>query len=64
MKMDMSSCSQFKTKFETAARTGQNALKGWREERYLTVMLHCHPKCSRDQRQAGNKLGSGQRPTP
>lgn len=42
---DMSSCSQFQVKFEVVARTGQNTLNGWREDRYLTVVLHHHPKC-------------------
>jgi hypothetical protein len=61
--MDTSSCSQFQTKFEIAVRTGQNTLNGWREERYPTVMLHYHPKYSKDQRKAGNKFRIGQRPT-
>jgi len=62
--MDTSSCSQFQIKFEIAARTEQNTLNDWGEERCPTVMLHYHPECSKDQRQAGNKFRIGQRPTP
>jgi len=44
---DTSSCSEFQIKSEIAARTGQSTMNGWRKRG----------------RKAGNKFGTGQRPT-
>jgi len=62
--MNTSSCSQFQTKSEIAARTGQSTINSWRKRGTRQLYSTTAQKVAKTKDKLDNKSGTGQRPAP